>query len=125
MRKVARCDECGWEWLPWEYPKRCPNRECRVRAWNIRGLSKDAGGDEPSAKPVERYVGKTSAKTEPLGKSEVVASEVPVSKREARNIPALGSRHRVGGKVCECGSGMMDWGRVWKCNICRKEVKKG
>jgi hypothetical protein len=29
-----------------------------------------------------------------------------------------------GGKICKCGNVMMDWGRVWKCNICRTEVPK-
>ena len=36
MRKVAHCDVCGEEWWPrgGEYPKQCPNRECRSRSWN-------------------------------------------------------------------------------------------
>src|SRR5690348_13365259 len=36
MRKVWRCDECQWEWIPRsiELPKQCPNRKCRTRSWN-------------------------------------------------------------------------------------------
>lgn len=35
MKRVARCDECGFEWIPTsESPSQCPSRKCRKRTWN-------------------------------------------------------------------------------------------
>lgn len=34
-RIVAKCDVCGWEWIPAvECPKHCGSGKCRSRLWN-------------------------------------------------------------------------------------------
>lgn len=41
MREVARCDQCGYEWLGIAV-ERCKNSKCRKTTWNSLGVSGEA-----------------------------------------------------------------------------------
>ena len=94
MRRLASCDVCGCEWRAkdGEYPKQCPNRECRSRRWNGVRDAKPEGSDNGS---VQR-VGKVLAATD---KVETVLVE---------NARSVGPITLVNQK-CWCGAEVYLW----------------
>src|ERR1700685_105245 len=105
-RQIPRCDACGHEWLTNGQPKQCA--KCKSWKWNANGgglLPAEPKDKLPDPrKPARPRV----ARRDSAGRDEVADS-------------GKGSR----AKVCVCGMTMSDWGRVWKCRMCRAEVKKG
>lgn len=93
---MAKCEVCGHEWLTAKEPRQCA--KCRSRKWNA-GWDSGVRGQDVSA--------------------GAVVPDAP--RRPATHSEAT---KRVKGKVCECGNPMKDWGRVWKCQMCRAEVRK-
>lgn len=92
----CHCEVCGHGWIAEVEPKRCA--KCKGRKWN-------ASGKVVGVVPKSRGRAKTQ-----------VSTTVP-------ETPETAPRSRA--KMCEaCGIPMKDWGRFWKCQVCRAEVAK-
>lgn len=107
MRKVAHCDQCETEWWPktGEYPKQCPNRECRSRNWNSTGGIGGVGPVERSTTPEKNVsvdVG-NGLKGEPSPMTTVAGVTDAVS------IVGASVPKAIEGARCFCGSEVMLW----------------
>lgn len=92
----CHCEVCGHGWITEVEPKRCA--KCKGRKWNASGKV-------------------VSSVTRVRGRVKPQVEEPVPGDRE----PAPRSRT----KVCEaCGIPMKDWGRFWKCQVCRAESAK-
>lgn len=103
MRKVAHCDECGAEWwAKGEYPKQCPNRECRSRKWNRSVLVGD---------------GRDTVRAE-VKRGDSDAGKAPYT-RPSDDVGEQASLVR--GEKCWCGAALIEWVNPvtmvnkWKC----------
>jgi hypothetical protein len=55
IRRVAHCEECGFEWLPKKKePLRCASNKCQSRMWNRNGHDESLCDVRPKSKRAAR-----------------------------------------------------------------------
>jgi hypothetical protein len=115
-REIAKCDECGFEWLPkGDKPKRCASQKCRTRNWDWKNSEAGIKEREKRAPKVEEITPPDD--TEALSDDDYESLTSPTPEPEA-DAPAP--------SVAMCGhriprNDLAEW---WKCNLPAHDLRK-